>query len=296
MRKPMTISLICIGISIALLLWGFGTPPAQPAALVPHYVLCIENDTGSFLLQLRKGLQEAAGEQGVRLTTEILTGTRQAYAAGLAERGVGAVLLLLSDPLPMCQALEAEGIPSVVVNHSLRGQTCVGADDSQAGKDLLTRGLELSPGKVALLQDEGDPLSKARAEGAAALLKAQPRATALAWPQEAGDLREYTAIIGTTSAITRTLAGWKGGGLLPKDCLVLGMDTGDSRVQDLEEGVVTVMAFDDPYAMGYLAFAKAVQGAAGQGQPSLQTCSSTLVDLDNMYDIENVKLVFPLLQ
>ena len=87
------------------------------------------------------------------------------------------------------------------------------------------------------------------------------------------------------------------------DGAVLGVDTGDSRVADLEDGAVTVMALDNPYAMGYLALRKAREGVALTAEqlsagysPDPIVVDALLADQQNMYLPENVKQVFPLLQ
>lgn len=297
MKQPLIICLVCIMLAAGLFIWGFGASPAtSPAVPERQYALLIESDTGTFLMQLRKGAQEAAAEQGARVFLENLEADVAAQARSLSARGITAALLLLSDPLPVCHALAEEGVPYVVVGEELRGQICVMADDAEAGKALLERALSMvEPAQVLLLTDPADTHAHARANGAEVLRQKQQVST-LAWPQDASAMAGYHALVATNASITRALADMKSSGALPQSTTVLGVDTGDLRVTDLESGLVQAMIVDNPYALGYVALQKALLANEESLQPSFFTCASTLIDLSNMYLSENVKLVFPLLQ
>lgn len=296
MKKPLFISLICLVASAALLIWGFQSPGAPASAPQRQVTLLIENDTGSFLMQLRKGMQEAAPAWDVRITVEKALADPTAQALELAERGVDAALLLLQDPQPMLVALETAKIPALLIGQTVRGQVCVTGDDPACGEALLQRALALAePSRVLWLTQDSDPRSLERTEGAKALL-GRKGISLLPWPQSAETLSAFDAVVASTGAITQELAGLKSAGTLGPGVAVLGMDTGDNRVADLEEGRVQVMAMDSPYAMGYAAVGLTPSLIAGELAPSLHLCRITLVDPATMYLAENVKLVFPLLQ
>lgn len=296
MKKPLFIGLICLFASAALLIWGFQSPGAPASAPQRQVTLLIENDTGSFLMQLRKGMQEAAPAWDVRITVEKALADPAAQALELSQRGVDAALLLLQDPGPMLAALEAVKLPVLLIGQSVRGQVCVTGDDRICGQALLQRALALAkPSRVLWLTQDSDPRGLERTDGAKALLE-QSGAAALPWPQSPETLAAFDAVVASTGAVTRELASLKSAGTLGPGVAVLGMDTGDNRVADLEEGRVQVMAMDSPYAMGYAAVGLTPSLIAGELAPSLHLCRVTLVDPSTMYLAENVKLVFPLLQ
>ena len=295
MRKPLLISLVCILGALALLLWGFNQAPAELDAAPSRYVLLIESDTGSFLMQLRKGMQEAAAAHGAYLAVQIVSPDAAAQAAELADAGFTAAILLLDDPAPMLEALKPKGIPALIVGQIVRGQVCIISDDEGAGLQLLQRALSLAlPEQVLLLTDAADPRAMGRVAGAIELARHNSVLT-LPWVGEL-PIQPFRVMVGASAHITRQLAEAKAAGALSADCLILGVDTGDSRVQYLERGLVSAFTADNPYAMGYLAAEKARLLTMDQLSPSLFASSAPLIDIQNMYLHENVKLVFPLLQ
>ena len=76
---------------------------------------------------------------------------------------------------------------------------------------------------------------------------------------------------------------------------LVGVDTGEKRVDDLETGIVAAMALENPFAMGYQAFDLARRVSLGERDVSART-QVLLATPDNMYLSQNVKQVFPLLQ
>lgn len=296
MKKPLLISLVCLVASGALLIWGFQAPAAPALPKEVQVALLVESDTGSFLMQLRKGMQEAAAGQGMRLTVEKLLPDPESQARALAGRGISAALLLLEEPQPMLAALGEAGLPALVIGQIVPGQLCVTGDDGACGEALLARALTLAgPSRVLWLTQDGDTREKARTAGAKALLR-QRGVASLPWPQEVQSLASFDVLVAPTEAVTQKLGALKRDGFLTEDVAIVGMDTGDTRVGDLEEGRIQVMAMDSPYAMGYIALGLVPGLMSGEMPPSVYTSAFTLVDPRNMYLAENVKLVFPLLQ
>lgn len=297
MKKPVILSILCVAASLFLLLWGFNEPSNPETPPQKKYILLIEDDTGTFLMQLRKGLQEGAAQQDARLTVETAGKDVRAQAADLATQGYSAALLLLSNPAPMLEACVEAGVPTLVVEQSIRGQVCVLSNDETAGQLLMHRALTLSPdhSRVALLTSDSDSHAKARGQGAEAL-GSRYGVSIMPWPEDLAALAGYQVLVATDPAQTILLADAKKDGFLPASLLVLGVDTGDRRVTDLESGLIAAMAMDSPYAMGYQALEKAQLLSQGDLPPSLHTVAPTLIDLKNMYLAENVKQVFPLLQ
>ena len=296
MKRPLTVSLLCLLGALALLFWGFNPSGSSQPPPERRYVLLIESDTGTFLMQLRKGMQEAVALQGARLTVEIVAGDPAVQAREVAAVSPTAVLLLLTRPALMLEALAEVDIPAVVIGQTIRGQVCVISDDEDGGAAYVYRALEMAEAEqILLLTDEEDPRAVARSFGA--LAKASPKKIqTMSWSPEMEIPSGYSVFLAASTRVTQWLAMAKAEGRLAAESAVLGVDTGDSRVQDLEQGYAEALLMDNPYAMGFLAIEKAQMLAESQLIPSLHFYPSPLIDLGNMHLIENVKLVFPLLQ
>lgn len=284
MKKPIIISVLCVALTIVLLLWGFRqSETAQPKA-AESYALVIANDTGSFVMQLRKGLQQAANESGATLAVCTL-----AEAAKMT--GLSGAILWLDDPAEALNRLS--GVPVVVVGQSLDGVPCVLGDDQSGGEQLLEHALALCPAKAILLICDDEDEHALRRSAAARALAAQRGVDAAPYGEPLPLSSKYLTAVALSPRATRALIAMKREGLFSG--LALGVDTGDDRVENLESGMMTAMALDSPYAMGYIAFQKA--RALHEGGPAESAVTRVLLATQsNMYLSENVKQVFPLLQ
>ena len=286
MKKPILISAACVALSMLLLFLSFQSAPKREAATADVYGLVIQSDTGTFVMQLQKGMQQAANELGVRLS---VCGPQEleqlAGAAGAA--------LWLEEPGEAAEKLDDMGVPVAVVGKSLSNHLSVRGDDSSAGKQLISYGLKQSePQRVLLLLDDEDVRATMRSRAAATI--ARERSALVMEYQPDMELPEACDVVVTTSTrATKDMAERKRNGSYTG--LVLGVDTGDSRVPDLEDGLVSAMALDSPYAMGYLALYR-VQTLATEGSADNALTDVLLATPQNMYLSENVKQVFPLLQ
>ena len=74
MRRTAIFALICAALAAGLIIWGLGASDgARPAERIQGALLLVEDDTGTYLMQLRKGLQEAVQERGGTLSVERLS-------------------------------------------------------------------------------------------------------------------------------------------------------------------------------------------------------------------------------
>ena len=74
MRRTVIFALICAALAAGLIIWGLGAADSErPAARIESALLLVEDDTGTYLMQLRKGLQEAVQERGGTLSVERLS-------------------------------------------------------------------------------------------------------------------------------------------------------------------------------------------------------------------------------
>lgn len=286
MKRPLLISIACVAAALALLFWGFGQTPTTPEQARSRYVLLIENDTGTFLLQLRKGLEKAAAELHVTFSVMPVSELPRAGA-------VNACLLLLNEPEATLDTLAGMKIPAVVIGREVEGVPCVLSDHPDTGSQLIRRALEeADASRIALIMDKADPSAAARSR-AATLWAKRNGILVLQYSPLLILPSDCEAAIATSERSTQWLAEQKQQAQF--DGFVLGVDTGETRVSDLESGSVQVMALENPFAMGYVAMQQAHEALQGKVHDPTRI-KSLLAELQNMYLAENVKLVFPLLQ
>ncbi len=78
------------------------------------------------------------------------------------------------------------------------------------------------------------------------------------------------------------------------DLLFMTFDSDRELIRGLEEGVIQATLVQKPYNMGYLAVKNAYELTRGERVPPSIDTGSELITLENMYDIKNQKLLFPL--
>ncbi|MEG0639788.1 MAG: hypothetical protein RR824_07070 [Clostridia bacterium] len=297
MKKPILIAAVCMLAAASLFFWGFKNPSDQVNSPSLRYVMIADSDTGTFFMQLRKGMQDAAREQNANFMVQTAHGEIAQQVASIKAQGTNCVLLLLDKPENWLKELSKAELPAVVIGQSVEGQTCVTTDDAATGDALITRALALTEGfsqaRILVATDEQNERVKLLCEGMH-LDKHKESVTLLEGVRESSELEGYQVIVAATESLTARISALRAGGLLSQ-CMILGVDTGDKRVSDLENGYVEALAFENPYALGYIALTRAAKSAIA-AKAELFRCPGVLVDVQSMYDAENVKAVFPLLQ
>lgn len=296
MRRAVTLALCCALAAGLVLLWGFSRAgEATPAQAAPRTLLLVENDTGAYLMQLRKGLQGAVQQRGGTLSVERLNGLG---LDGLPPTPAEVDTVYLFAPrkaADVTTALHQQGYTVMVVEQSLRGEICVLPDDLDGGRQAGEFVRELTPqGPVTVVADAGDARQALRLEGVLSAL--DDVSYTLLTPSQTGGIDANTAcLLVLDDAALATMAQRKAQGLLPGDLPLVGFGRGEAAVPLMEQGLLQGLVADDPYALGYMAGALLDSLRTGELKPSLHLVPQRLVTPDTLYDPENVKLMFPLL-
>ena len=74
---------------------------------------------------------------------------------------------------------------------------------------------------------------------------------------------------------------------------VVGFDNDIEAIQYMEEGVIDCLIVQKPFNMGYLGVQKAIELAKGQKVERIVYSDTEVITLENIYDQENQKLLFP---
>lgn len=84
-------------------------------------------------------------------------------------------------------------------------------------------------------------------------------------------------------------SGYKG------DIVMLAFDSSVRQNELLANGVINGLVVQQPFNMGYTGVKRAVESAKGKKLPEFEYIEFEYIDRDNMYEEENLKLIFPFL-
>jgi len=307
MKRPVIISVLCLIASLAVMFFGFRGSQAKTPAKTKTITLLTQEDTGSFLLQLRYGAEAAAAEVGDKLSISTLNRDDPAtQIAALQADGIAAILLYGSDDAltrqvkAVCKELR---LPLTLLDREEVGSACVATDETLAGTLAVQRVQTLGVTDVVFLTDNSLMAAK-RLRGATDALEGSladveiwdgwTNATAL--PEKVQKLTARGAcVIALTGDATLAALRLQANGLLNAANAIIGMDPGSDRVSLVENGQVSALILPAPYTMGYRGYRLAETMLHG-GKAESVTVEPKLITLTNLYSPENVKVAFPLLQ
>ncbi len=281
MKKTLIFSASMVFLALLVMLVSFGMREKRAVPVPAPVLLLAEDDTGAFFRQLRLGAQKAVSEAGTELITEMIRAdnlTRTAENGAI--RSVSGAVVYVEDAAlrqRMLDILDASGIPVVLIGCQDENHASIYWSDEDLGRCAAALASQAKAVYIA-----GGSESARRA--------AQETLGARAVAREALNFSSPEAAIVALDAATtlelcqeKTAAGWQ--------CALYGVDPGESRVACLEEHAAQALLFASPYAAGYKA---ALEAVTAVWQPR-QAMAWYPVWAQHMYDAQNVKLVFPLL-
>ena len=281
MKKLLLLSLVCLAGAAALMLTTLNRSDATLSAGEARRVaLLAADETGTFYMQLKQGARDAAGRLNAVLSVEIMDESGLPdQARALAQDGIETAIVYAEDEnlaAAAADALRAAGVASVTLLCDAGDRAIL--PDVRANAQALADAA-LDAGCVrALLLGENPDLAAAFAEAwTGEILAVSDADAAGAFP---GDCAVALTGEATKAAMARSA-----------DIPLFGVDTGDSRAEDLETGKIDGLLLPRPYAYGYRAMEAALAGGA-----DAVCVSAKLVTPDTMYLPENVSLVYPLIQ
>ena len=286
------LSILCVTLALFLIIWGFGAgEKTSPPAAVPRALLLVENDTGTYLMQLRKGLQEAVQERNGQLSVERLPGPGS-EAALTIDPGLTVIYLLSDQPAGYLDVLHKTGCPVVVLGQEIRGETCVIPDEEGGGRlagEYLSQFLQNSA--LSIVTDNNDSLSSLRLKGLISSLGSGKYRTYAYEEFDKDKLNKSSPVAALSQqALLKVLSLRQMDGPA-----IYGFDGEDNRLKLMEEGSLSGIVTDNPYALGYIAGNLLNDIHLGEFKPSLHYGPMHLVTLKTLYNADNVKLMFPLL-
>lgn len=297
MKRAVTLALCCALVAIVVLWWGFlGAGETAPVQTAPRVLLLVESDTGAFLMQLRRGLQEAVQRRGGTLTSERLAGLDLSVLPPSADRVDAIYLFAPQGAAGYADALPKQGCPIILLDDEVRGEVCVLSDEAAGGRQAgeYIAGLAL-PRPAVIVVDQQNPRQAQRLSGVLQGLKSAPYALLSPGDINALDAAAAGCVLALDDNTLANIAQRKADGLLPNDLPLLGFGGGEQGARLMEVGLLQGLVADDPYALGYMAGMLLDSLAADGLTPALHLTPMRLVTPDTLYNPENVKLMFPLL-
>lgn len=290
MKRVLIVSAVCLLLALGLMLWGFAMD-RQPAVTEAsgYCLLLVREDTGSDLMQLRKGLEAALGGRSLRLERLPAGPVRPDQAPYAAAEA----LFLYGDASDsLLEALKPLNKPIILLGESREGYAAV-LHDEYAGGELLGQEIlgSLPEGRVLAIGDSAQPAQARRYEGLLAELGERVLRLDSAQDLLNQDVSDTVCIAALSGAALEEMGALKRSGTLPAALPLYGVEAVESRVGLIEEGLLQGVVVDSPYAMGYIAGQLLARGAA-----ELRYSPMKLVLPDTLYLAQNAQLMFPLLQ
>ena len=279
MKRVMCVSMALILAALCVMLVGLrAREESAPAAQRP-VLLLTQEDTGAYFMQLRQGILKALDEQNCTLSTQIAepAAMTDALWGGIEYRGV---LIYIQDEALRRQALRSargQGLPAALIDAHEEGVPSVEQDGAQFA--ALASGAAAKAERVLCLG------------GGEALRKATRSALRSRWldAQSVDPDADFCAVIALDEEAAARLVREKAEGLWTQPLILV--NPGEGAASWLESGQVQAAVLPSPYATGYIAASQALWSENAQKYRA----PAFIVTPENMYDAQNVKLVFPLL-
>ena len=279
MKKVMGVSLLLILTALCVMLLGLRSQEESAAGIQRPVLLLTQRDTGAYFMQLRQGILKALEEQNCTLSTQI------AEPAAMTDvlwggREYSGVLIYIQDETLRRQTLRSareQGMPIALIDAHEEGVPSVEQDGAQYA--ALASGAAAKAERVICLGGS-EPLRKA----AKSVLRSR-------WldAQSVDPGAASCAVMALDEETAVRLLQEKSEGQWTQPLILV--NPGEGAASWLESGQVQAAVLPSPYATGYIAASQALWSENAQKNRA----PAFIVTSENMYDAQNVKLVFPLL-
>lgn len=281
MKKLLFLSLVCLAGAAALMLTTLNqSADTARAGEARHVALLAADETGTFYMQLKQGARDAAENLNAALSVEIMDETDlSAQARALAQDGIETAIVYAEDETLAAEAAAAlggAGVASVTLLWDA-GDRAILPDVRADAQALADAALDAGCVQALMVGDNADL--------AAAFAEVWTGEILTATDIDSADVRPGDCAVALTGEATKAAMTRSAG--IP----LFGVDTGETRAEDLETGKIDGLLLSRPYVVGY----RAVEAALAGGTDDVYV-SAKLVTPATMYLPENVSIVYPLIQ
>jgi ribose transport system substrate-binding protein len=215
--------------------------------------------------------------------------------------------------IPIAEKIRKKGIPLIIIDSGINSDIAnsfIATDNFAAGHkmgEILSKLVDSSKRIAIVSHVEGSSTAILREQGARSGLSTNFSSTIEGPYFSNGSLEQayeitkkllkghpdIGGIAGLNEISTRGAAqAIKELGLKDQVKLV-GFDGSRDEIKLIEEGIIQAVVIQKPFNMGYLGIKTAIQALNGQKVEKIMDTGAQVINRDNMYLIENQKLLFP---
>jgi ABC-type sugar transport system substrate-binding protein len=269
--------------ALVFILISFIPTENKPDITERTLLIATDDDTGFSFLQLREGAQAAASKNFS--IVHVLSTKRNSLQ--LKDIKPDAVIVSMKESAARASFIEKiKDIPYIIVNNTDENAF---RPDEKAGAIELCQATPEHMSIVSVFSEDNFAVDL-RLEGLKSVFPGMEIHRLSPGTPLPYDIQLRRACLALDKTATEYLIMLKELGKLPSTQLILGYDIGSSAVEDIFSGRVYALLMDSPYSLGYKAATEVLTGIK-QTPPS-----GRVITKSNMFDSENVRLMFPLLQ
>jgi ribose transport system substrate-binding protein len=307
-----------------LIILFFTRSPLRQEIRITAVIKAIANDS-EFWEVVKTGLRAAAEEFGLKLDiqgpwVESDVDGQIRIVGDILKNDPPTVLILAATDyirlVPLVEQAEARGVRVITMDSGVDSplsRCFVATNNSEGGGKAAAEMMRiLEPGrKLAIINHiPGATTAMEREEGARRMLEADGRYPVIGtWFTNNFEENAYTITVNlleehpdlggilamnevSTVGAARALRDLDAGGKVP----LVGFDSSLREVQFIEQGIISATVIQKPFNMGYLAVQAARDVAVNRSVPPFIDTGSVLITVDNLYEPENQKLLFPFVE
>lgn len=324
-RYSIVFLLLALMIGVLLVLqpmpWVQATPGQEQER--PTIVMALPMNSGFHWSNIKQGAQSAAGEFNVNLVViapsleEDVDGQIEYVKKALEETGAKALVIAAADPLrlsPVIEQASQQGIYVVAIDsppQTAAIDALVATDNVEAGSKALNHAINISGlgSRIGILGHTASSATSAdREQGIRYALGSYPRAAVVAKEYCQGSVRtaqQKTAamLADTTNPVDILLAlnsaAAEGAALAIQQAgdmartKIIAFDGSPQVINLVEQGVIDATVLQSPYNIGFWGVQYAVDLLQKRDVPKQTMVQTVVVTKTNMFDPQQMKLVFP---
>ncbi|MFB9325823.1 substrate-binding domain-containing protein [Paenibacillus aurantiacus] len=289
-----------------------GEAPGQPAI-----TLVLREQESDFWETVRMGAEAAAKEFGANLHVTAMpdsddsAGQIKLVRQALADK-TRALVVAAADDVDMARAVTGVRIPVIAIDTDINAgavRSYIGIDNYDAGKKAGERIIEQlgQQGHVVILSSVKDDRNmEQRIRGILDTFKQEPFITVLdnrycmagieACQDVTRSLMDATLVDGIV-ALNADAAIGAGREVIRRGeedrVKVVAFESAHEELEMLQDGVLEATIVQNPFSMGYLGVKHAMQALEGEAIPQRVDIHTKIIDRDNMFWMDNQKILFP---
>lgn len=283
----------------------------------PDITLVLREEDSDFWKTVRMGAEAASKEFGADLAVAAMpdsddsAGQIKLVRQALADK-TRALVVAAADDGDMARAITGVRIPVIAIDTDINAgaiRSYIGIDNYDAGKKAGERMVEQlgKQGHVVIMSSVKDDRNmEQRIRGILDAFKQESFITVLdnrycmagieACQDVARSLMDATVVDGIVALNAEAAVG-AGRELIRRGeadrVKIVAFESAHEELEMLQDGVLEATIVQNPFSMGYLGVKHAMQALEGEAIPPRVDIHTKIIDRDNMFWMDNQKILFP---